>query len=57
MNFFIGMFLQVLYLSSTTVVKPEDLEEGWIFQKFFFNFALSVIGNFDPVSIQILRRK
>ena len=30
MNFFIGMFLQVLYLPSTTVVKTEDFEEGFL---------------------------
>ena len=30
MNFFTGMFLQVLYLPSTTVVKTEDLEEGFL---------------------------
>ena len=56
MNLFIGMFLQVLYLPSTTVVKTEDLEEGFL-RSFYFNFALSVIGNFDSVSLQILGRK
>ena len=30
MNFFTGMFLQVLYLPSTTFVKTEDLEEGFL---------------------------
>ena len=35
MNFFNGMSLQVLYLSSTIAFKTEDLEEGF-FKKFFF---------------------
>ena len=30
MNFFIGMFLQVLYLPSTTFFQTEDLEEGFL---------------------------
>ena len=55
MNFFIGMFLQVLYLPTTTVVKTEDLEEGFL--RVFFNFVLSVIGNYDPGFHQILSRK
>ena len=29
-NFFTGMFLQVLYLPSTSVVKTEDLAEGFL---------------------------
>ena len=49
MNFFVGMFLQVLYLLSTTVVKAKDLEEEFL--RSFFNFALSVIGNYDLVSL------
>ena len=56
MNFFIVMFLQVLYLPSTTVVKTEYLEQGFL-RNFFFNFALSFIGNYDPVSLQILSKK
>ena len=36
MNFFIGMFLLVLYLPSTTVVQTEDLEEGSL--RSFFSF-------------------
>ena len=53
---FIVMFLQVLYLPSTTVVKTEYLEQGFL-RNFFFNFALSFIGNYDPVSLQILSKK
>ena len=30
MNFFIGMFLQVLNLPRTTVVKTEDIEERFL---------------------------
>ena len=52
MNFFIGMFLQVLYLPSTTVVKTEDFDERFL-RSFCFNFAFSVIVNFDLVSLQI----
>ena len=54
-NFFIGMFLQLLYLPSTTVVKTEDLEDGLL--RSFFNFSLSIIGNSDPVSLQFSRQK
>ena len=36
MNLFIGMFLLVLYLPSTTVVKTQDLEEGFL--RSFFSF-------------------
>ena len=56
MNFFTGMFLQVLYLPSTIVVKTEDFEEEFL-RSFFFNFALSITGNYDPVSPQISCRK
>ena len=35
MNFFIVMFLQALYLPSTTVVKTEYLEEEFL-RNFFF---------------------
>ena len=55
MNFFIVMFLQLLYLPNTTVGKTRSWRG--IFEKFFFNFALSVIGNYDPVSLQISCRK
>ena len=55
MNFFIGMFLQVLYLPTTTVVKTEDLKEGFL--RVFFNFVLSVIESYDPGFLQILSRK
>ena len=34
MNFFTGMFLQVLYLPRTTVATTVDLEEG--FSRIFF---------------------
>ena len=30
MNFFIGMFLQALHLASTTAVKTEYFEEGFL---------------------------
>ena len=44
MNFFTGMFLQAVYIPSTTIVK-RCLKEGFL-RSFFFNFALSVIGNY-----------
>ena len=34
MNFFIGMFLQVLNLPRTTVVETEDLEERFLSSTF-----------------------
>ena len=52
-NFFIGKVLQVLYFPSTAVVKAENLEEEFL-RSFFSNFVLPVIGNYDPVSLQIL---
>ena len=45
------MFLQVLYLPSTSFVKTEDPEEGFLGR--FFNFALSVIGHYEAVFLQI----
>ena len=53
-SFVTGIFLQVLYLPSTAVVEIEDLEDGFL-RSFFF--ALSIIGNFDLVSLQISCRK
>ena len=50
MNFFIGKLLQVLYFPSTAVVKTENFEEGF-FRSFFSNFALPVIGNYEPISL------
>ena len=44
MNFFTGMFLRAVYIPSTTIVK-RYLKEGFL-RSFFFNFALSVIGNY-----------
>ena len=38
MNFFIGMFLQVLNLPRTTVVKTEDLEERLLSTFLIFHF-------------------
>ena len=55
-NFFIGKVFQVLYFSSNAVVKTENLEEGFS-RGFFSNFALPVIGNYDPISLQISCRK
>ena len=52
MNFFIGKLLQVFYFPSITVVKIENLEEGFLGSS-FSNFALLVIGNYDPVFLQI----
>ena len=54
MNFFIVMLLQVFYLPSATVVKARSWR---VIFKVFFDFALSVIGNYDPVSLQISCRK
>ena len=42
MNFFIGMFLQVLYLPGTTVVKIEDLEEEFL--KCFLTLHFQSLG-------------
>ena len=39
------------------LLNQKILKRDGFFRSFFFNFALSVIGNFDPVSIQILCRK
>ena len=54
--FLIVMFLQVLYLPSNTVVKTEDLEKEFL-RIFVFSFALSVMGNYELVSLQISCRK
>ena len=55
-NFFIGKFFQVLHFPSTAVVKTKNFEEGFV-RSYFSNFALPVIGNYDPASLQILCRK
>ena len=55
-KYFIGKFLQVLYFSNTAVVKTENLEEEFL-RSFFSNFVLPVIENYDPVSLQISRKK
>ena len=55
-KYFIGKFLQVLYFSNTAVVKTENLEEEFL-KSFFSNFVLPVIENYDPVSLQISRKK
>ena len=55
-NFFTGIFLQVLYLPSPTGAKTENLEEGFLWS-FFINFAHSVIGSYELVSLQISCRK
>ena len=44
MNFFIGMFLQVLNLPRTTVVKTEDLEERFLSSTFLI-FHFQSLGN------------
>ena len=46
-NFFIGKILQGLYFSSNAVVKTGNLKEGFL-RSFFANFALPVIGKYDP---------
>ena len=56
MNFFIEKILQVLYFSSTAVVKTENLEEASL-RSFFFNLLLPFIGNYGQVSLQISYRK
>ena len=43
MNFFTGMFLQVLYLPGTIVAKTEDLEEGFL-RKFFLILLFQSLG-------------
>ena len=53
MNFLIGKVLQVLYFPSNAAVKTENLKEEFL-RSFFSNFALPVIGHYDPVSLQIL---
>ena len=55
-NFFIRKVFQVVYFTSTTVVKTENREEGFL-ENFFSNFALLVIGNYVPISLQIWSRK
>ena len=55
MNFFIGKVFQVLYFPSNAAVKTENLEERFL-RSFFSNFALPVIGNYDPFSLQISYR-
>ena len=55
-NFFIRKFLHVLYFPSTSVVKTENFEEGFL-RSLFSNFVLPVIRNYDPVSLQILCRR
>ena len=52
MNFFIGKVLQVFYFPSTTVVKTENLKEGF-WGSFFSNFALLVTTNYVPIFLQI----
>ena len=54
--FFIGKDLQVLYFPSNAVVKTENLKERFL-RKLFSDFALPVIGNYGPVSFQILCRE
>ena len=44
MNFFIGMFLQVLNLPRTTVVKTEDLEERFL-SSIFLILRFQSLGN------------
>ena len=51
-NFFIVKVLQVLYFPSNALVKIEHLEEEFL-RSFFSNFAFLLIGNYDPVSLQI----
>ena len=55
-NFFVRKVLQVLYFPTNAVVKTEILEERFL-RNFFFNFALPVNGNYDPVSLKISCRK
>ena len=43
MNFLIGMFLQVLYLPSTTVVNTKDLEERFL-RSFFSILYFQLLG-------------
>ena len=45
MNFFIGMFLQVLYFSSITVFKTEDLKERFL-RIFFLILHFQSLGTF-----------
>ena len=52
MNFFIGKVLQVFYYPSTTVVKTENLKEGF-WGSFFSSFVLLVIRNYVPSFLQI----
>ena len=52
-NFFIGKVLQVLYFPSNAFVKTEDLEEGFL-RRFFSDFELPVIGNYDSFSSNLL---
>ena len=56
MNFFIGKILQVPYFPGTAAVKKKILKRDFL-RSFFPKFALPVIGNYDPVSLQILCRK
>ena len=55
-NFFSGKISQVLCFLGNAVVKTENLEQK-ILRSLFSNFLLPVIGNYDPVSLQISCRK
>ena len=51
-NFFIEKVLQVLYFPGNAFVKAQSFAGGFL-RTLFSNFALPVIGNFEPVSHQI----
>ena len=55
-NFFIGKVSQVLCFPGNAAAKTENLEQR-ILRSLFSNFLLPVIGNYDPVSLQISCRK
>ena len=51
-NFYIGKVLQALYFPGKAFVKTENIEQEFL-RRFFSNFALLVIRNYDSVSLQI----
>ena len=49
-------FCKSFFFPSNAFVKTENLAEGFL-RSFFSNFALPVIGNYDPVSLHISCKK